>query len=154
MKLLGLCILLWTSLACLAADDPTGEAWVRRPPGNFEWNEWKELPKTDFYEVAVSRAGLAFSRELAEKPIMLIEPDTARDFTGPGYACPPGKKPWLVRAVFGHGGTGHYTISRRGNELLIHHTSLGRTSPTNKSAIIVNLDFTPTAVYVFRSVAG
>jgi hypothetical protein len=153
MKLVGLLLLLWVSLAGLSAQDVTGEKWVRRPPGNFTWDEWKELPATDVFEVVASKESVAIARDLAEKQIVLIEEKTGKYFAGANYQCPPGKKAYLVRAVYGHGGTGGYKVLRRGNEILIHHSSLGRSSPTRQSAVVVNLDFTPTAVYLDRSIA-
>lgn len=153
MKLLAILILVWSSFACIAANEQDGRAWIFRPSGKFQWSDWKELPKKNIYEVVASKKIVAVIRDLLKKRFTLLSKDTATYFTGHYYHCPKGMKPYLVRAVYGQGGTGHFTISRHGDELLVYHVSLGYNSAAHKSALVINLDFTPTKVYTFFSVA-
>lgn len=62
------------------------------------------------------------------------------------------KKLYIVRSVYGHGGTGNYTVSRLGNNLLIEHSSLGQEIVYHKSALILNLEFEPKEIYIICSI--
>lgn len=146
-------ILLFTAFSCWAADDQAGREWLRSPPKDNISGEWIGLPETDTYEVVASKEIVALIRDLADKDIAPLSEVTAKYFTGHYYRGERGMKPFLVRAVYGHGGTGGYTVSRRGNDLLIRHDSLGRSSAYHKSALVVNLDFAPRQVYIVASIA-
>ena len=153
MKPYLLLILLASSLVCAAPDIKDGDDWVHRPSGKFTWPDWTDLPETDIYEVVATKETSALISELADKEFALITEDTARHYTGHYFRCPAGKKPYLVRAVYGQGGTGGYEIYKRGKELLVHHHSLGGATLVNKSALVVNLDFNPVSSYTFLELA-
>jgi hypothetical protein len=84
---------------------------------------------------------------------MPLSLDDAAFFTGDHYTSSAGKSPYLIRAVYGHGGTGRYVLSQRDTSLLVQHGSLGHTTVRNNSALIVSLPFTPTEVYTEISIA-
>lgn len=144
--------LFMAACVCQAADDQAGRAWLRPPPGNA-YAEWVPLPETDVYEVVASKEIVALIRDLPAKPFAALSEDTAKYFTGHYYRAGRGKKPFLLRAVYGQGGTGGYKVSRRGNDLLVSHRSLGHHTAYHKSALVVNLDFTPRRVYIEISMA-
>lgn len=153
MKRQLLLTILVSSLVCAAPDIKDGSDWIHRPGGKFQWSDWTELPGTDVYEIVASKEIVALIRDLADKNYTAIEERTAKYFTGHYYRCPPGKKAYLVRAVYGQGGTGSYAVYKRGNHLLVHHSSLGSSTVTHKSALIINLDFTPETNYTFLELA-
>ena len=148
----GLLLLAIASTA-LAADSSDGKAWLYPAPSTFSSASWKELPDSDIFEVVASKEYVAEVRDLVRSRFVPLTQEVARYFTGDYYRCPSGKRPFLVRAVFAHGGTGGYTLFRSGNTLLVSHASLGRTVVYNRSALVVNLAFTPTDVYTEVSVA-
>ena len=126
-----------------------GSEWQARPP--TENSEKKALNDEDFYEVSASKEAIAVF-DLKTESILPLTEDTAKWYTGHYYKCAKGKKPYLIRAIYGQGGTGGYSLYRIGSALWISHGSLG--SPAmNRSALIVNLDFEPTNIYVTRSIA-
>lgn len=102
-----------------------------------------DIPVEDIYPVVPTKEFTALYRDLSDKDIVPISTDLAEWFTGHYYFCTKGKTPFLVRAVFGNGGTGGFDIRRIGNNLSIHHGSLGTSFHATKTALVVNLDFSP-----------
>lgn len=147
--------ILWLVAAstAFAADLNDGKAWLHPAPPTCRSSSLKELPASDFFEVAASKEYVAEVRDLERRRFVPLTQETAHYFTGDYYRCPSGKRPFLVRAVFAHGGTGNYTLHRCGNALLVSHASLGTTTIYRRSALVVNLSFTPTDVYTAVSVA-
>jgi hypothetical protein len=82
-----------------------------------------------------------------------LPPQRAVWFTGDYYASPPDKQAYLVRAVYGHAGTGRFQLERIGDDLFIHHQSLGRSTIHQKTALVVNLDFVPEQIFIRVSIA-
>jgi len=83
----------------------------------------------------------------------LIDGETAF-FSGYDGPVGEGKKPFLVRAVFGNQSTGGYSVLRHGTDLFIRHVSLGgNPAPCHKGALVLTLDFMPGEVYVVMSSA-
>ena len=102
--------------------------------------------------MVASKEHVALS-DLPSKVIVPLNASTAKYFTGHYYRCKSPKRAFLVRSVRGHGGTGSYMLSRRGNDLWVYHGSLGHQLAWHRSALVVNLDFTPREVYFDTSVA-
>lgn len=142
-----------SSFVCAAPTIKDGSDWIHRPPGKFQWVDWTKLPETDIYEVVASKEIVALVHDLAGMDFKAVDEIDAKNFTGHYYRCPAGKKPYLVRAVYGQIGNGSYKVYKRGNELLVFHSSLGSEIVSHKSALIVNLDFTPRSSYTFLEVA-
>ena len=127
-----------------------GAEWEAQPPS--EKSNAQELNAEDFYEVSASKEAIAVLFDLKTDSIMPLTESRAQWYTGHYYKCKKGKKPYLVRAIYGQGGTGRYTLSKIGTSLWVMHGSLGAPA-MHRSALIVNLDFEPTSVYVTRSIA-
>jgi hypothetical protein len=146
--------LLFIFALCTSAAAPTEDAakWIKEPPKLDAATKKEEVAPTDFFEVVASKAGVAIS-DLTKKEFVALSENDARWFTGAYYSCPKGKKPFLVRAVFGYGGTGRYRLERIGDALLVSHSSLGDELVASRSALVVNLEFSPTAVYSTVSIA-
>ena len=131
-----------------------GRGWVIRPPDDkFGIDERARLDRADVFEVVASKLGLAVSSELAKKAIVEISEKAAANLTGAYYRCPKGKKPFLVRAVYSFGGTGHFIVIRHGDSIWVEHQSLG-TRPFDyyRAALVVNLDFNPRDAFATSSV--
>src|SRR5262245_28451070 len=103
--------------AVAAREELEGQAWLRTPPNLGSSNaDWTTVPAQDAYELVASREDWAVSM-LEAKPIVPVSDDLARSFAGDHFVADAGKKPYLVRAVCGHGATGGYSLSRRGKQL-------------------------------------
>lgn len=124
-----------------------GFEWLKPPPENeFPDDATHDLDESDFYEVVTSKNDTAIVRDLKDQSFVKITPQIATYFTGHYFECPQRKTPYLIRAVFGNGGTGRYVVKRMGRRLLVLHGSLGN-YVANKSALVVNLDFVPEAIF-------
>lgn len=131
-----------------------GRDWLNGPPeGEFLDDATREVEESDIYEVVASKSYVPVFSDLKERAYVKITADSAKFFTGHYFKCPQGKTPYLVRAVYGHGGTGKYFVKRSGRRVLVEHGSLGRTDLANKSALVVNLDFEPEAIYTVVHIA-
>jgi hypothetical protein len=102
--------------------------------------------------VIASKVNLAFM-ELEQTSIVKFSPELAIWYTGHYYSCPEGKQPYLVRAVYGHAGTGAFSLKRLDDDLLILHQSLGRSTIYQKTALVVNLDYEPDQVFIRVKIA-
>jgi hypothetical protein len=127
-------------------------SWLSPRPHAELSAKWEPLAATDVYEVTKSRFDGIEAVQLAKTDCVGLTADLAKIFAGSGYTCPEGKHPFLIRASYGQAGTGHYDVSRHGNDLLISHISLGHRYACSRSALVVNLDFTPAKIYVEVSV--
>lgn len=146
-------ILLFLAMfASVAVAAENGQDWLNTPDIEGIYNDdYPELNPTDIYEVVPTKESTAIYR-LENTNLQKITEEMARWYTGHYYQCEKGKHPYLVRAVYGHGGTGEYIIKRIGEALLITHGSLGNRSVYNKSALIVNLDFELKELYIEVSI--
>lgn len=142
----AIAFILWPLLVRADTTDKA-KSWLKPPPTGLQWEEWKVLPAENIYEVVASKERVAVEIDLASKEIIPITDVKAQYFTGKYFKCPTGLKTFLVRTVYGQGGTGEYSLHRRGDDLLIFHSSLGHTSLYTQSAIVVNLSFIPENIY-------
>ena len=132
--------------SCASGDEELQCHWLRWAPPAQVTEEWSDLPRSDLYEVVASMHAFA-TRELESAVVIPLTIERARMFND-RYEAAPGKQPYLVRAVYGHAGAGVYGVLRHGDDLRVSHSSLGRTSVCNESALVVNLDFEPREVYI------
>jgi len=125
-----------------------GAEWLREPDLEGVQNEqYTDIPTTDIFEVTASKVSIAFM-ELEQTSISKLSPERATWYTGSYYTCPAGKQAYLVRAVYGHAGTGAFSLKRIEDDLLIVHQSLGRSTIYQKSALVVNLDYEPDQIFI------
>jgi hypothetical protein len=89
---------------------------------------------------------------LDSTPIIPLDQLGATSYAGACSQPSPGSSSYLVRAVYGHRGTGVYSVRRRGDDLLVEHSSLSRPSTYTKTALVVGLPFAPNHVYIIVSV--
>ncbi|WP_257385552.1 hypothetical protein [Tahibacter caeni] len=106
----------------------------------------EEIKERNFFEVSFSKFDDA-RRRLDSVPFSTVG-NAAIDFFGQrNFRCEEGRQAYLVRAIYANGSTGKYYVRRYGSSLLITHASLGEASAVKQSALVVCLDFEPTAVY-------
>jgi hypothetical protein len=132
------------------------DEWLKEPPGQLEFfgPDATKISKYDIFEVSHSKFDMAQQRDLVKVSFTKLGDGAAISYSGANYKCPEKKNPYVVRAVYGYGGTGGFSLSWIGRKLLVHHGSLGPTVPKpKKTALVVNLDFEPEEVYVSYSVA-
>jgi hypothetical protein len=135
-----------------SVEDQLGREWLRPPSGTKSADGWIPVPATDVYEVVASKEIVAVIHDLTDERCVPLSEEQARYFTGHYYRKEGGTRSFLVMAVYGQGGTGEYTVSRRGDDLLVSHGSLGRHSAFHRSALVVNLDLQPQEVFVTASI--
>ena len=129
-----------------------GKDWLHPTDVKYIFSEkYPEINPTDIYEVVPTKEGTGIYR-LRNRNLQKITEELAEWYTGHYYQCENGKQPYIVRAVFGHGGTGEYRLKRIGDALLIMHSSLGKRNAYYKSALIVNLEFEPKELYIEVSI--
>jgi len=149
----SLLLLAAIATSALAVDMRDGKAWLHPAPSTCTFENWKELPDSDYFEVPASKEYVAELRDLTHKRFVLLTQETAQYYIGEHYLRPSGKRPFLVRAVFANGGTGSFKLYRCGDALLVSHSSLGHAAVYYRSALVVNLAFTPKDVYTDVQVA-
>src|SRR4051794_27255824 len=96
----------WLVIGRSLSSSEGGREWIRRPLGGFADDAAREIDEADIFEVVASMNDVAVERDLKDLVFKRLTPDEARWFTGHYYNCPNGKAPYLVRAVYGNGGTG------------------------------------------------
>ena len=139
---------LLVSGACKGSEMQAGAEWLREPDAESIQNEkYPDIPQTDIYEVVASKIAFALT-ELEQTSISKLSPELAIWYTGHYYTMPPGKQPYLVRAVYGHAGTGAFSLKRLENDLLVLHQSMGHSTIYQKTALVVNLDYEPDQIYI------
>ena len=104
----------------------------------------RDIPKTEFFEVTVSKKDAA--QEML-KNVPVVSGEEVGYFGQRNFRCPTGKNPYLIRANFTNGGTGDFVVRRYGTALLVGQGSLGASSEVERTALVVCVDFQPTAIY-------
>ena len=139
--------------ACKGSEMQAGAEWLREPDlANAQSEKYLDIPSTDIYEVTASKVDFAFM-ELEQASIIKLSPERAVWFTGHYYTSTPGKQAYLVRAVYGHAGTGAFSLKQLENGLLVLHQSLGHSTIYQKTALVVNLDYEPDQIYIRATIA-
>jgi hypothetical protein len=141
---------LFMAFAGFATSASEVDSWIVAPPDIAGANT-TAIPPGDVFEVVASMCGNA-GAELQKKTFVALSEKSAKHFTGTYYSCPKGKKPYLVRGVYGFAGTGAFFVSKIGTAVWVSHRSLGDDFTSTRTALILNLDFEPTAVYSFVSI--
>ena len=127
-----------------------GKSWLSAPSEVTE-ESGIPLPVEDSCEVPLSKLPSALSK-LQKATHIVLDPAKAKGFVGGCVKIVEGKTPYLVRAVYGHRGTGRYSVRQLGNNLLVTHGSLGRYDTYTKSALVVNLSFKPRRVFIMAGI--
>jgi len=137
--------------ACSNAASQTGIDWMSAETAGLSDDAGTPLPDKDSCEIPASKLNVALNT-LAKQTHLKLNNDEAKYYIGHCLPAEPGKTYYLVRAVYGHGGTGGYSVRRYGDNLIIFHGSLGHSNTFSKSALVVSLGFTPKRVIVKASI--
>jgi hypothetical protein len=123
------------------------DTWIQERPNGDLGKWWRgRIQDETWYEVVPPKLTRAIQL-LAERPIRALSQVEAQSFAGKHYRCPEGLTPYLVRAIYGQGATGGYSLSRFEGELLVQHSSLG--SPVyHRAALVVNLPSEPQRLFI------
>ena len=130
-----------------AGPDQSVDEWYN-PPQVASWRVASHPISEDlFFELPISKAFSAVTGELKRKVAAHIDADSLRFYVSGHFRCPSDRSPYLVRALFGHGGTGRYHVLLLDGNLIIDHESIGRINVMNRSALIICLFAEPAKVF-------
>mgnify|MGYP006872374905 CR=1 FL=1 len=147
MKTLGRTIALLFLLAgAHASAGKNTEIWLSPEP-SLNADSGTPIPSADICEVSDPQFPTALPL-LEKNAIVPISKQTAENLVGSCIRVESTKSLFLVRAVYGHRGTGRYFVRQVGNSLLVVHGSLGRNTIYNRSALVVSLPFKPQQLFV------
>jgi hypothetical protein len=141
---------------CIGAQPDTPQAeWRPAPDFNEGDRNWVILPQTDIYEVGASQMSNYRVRELPEWGFKELTVGEAEVLTGNHYSCPMGKRPFLVRALYGQEGIGSFRVERKENSLVviwvcfpaITHHGIGESALVVNLEAAPNLELTPIEIY-------
>ena len=133
--------------AATSAAAGSAESWLN---ADFDLDGAKivaEVPRDAVFEVPVSMFEEA-ERRLSSSAAVILQSYDVESLSRSHFLCPPRTTPFLVRAVFTNGNTGGYSLKRLDSALWVSHSSLGASTGEHRSALLVCLRFTPSAVYV------
>lgn len=140
------CLFLFSNLVVARSD------WVNDPIGSCtQRSELKKIDVSDVAEVQHSRFEVA-KQKLQNLSIVEVTENLASWYSGRKIQNSGEARFYLVRAVFGHGGTGGFSVFNCDGNLLISHHSLGNRQEPKESALIVKLTSPPKNVYVKFSI--
>jgi hypothetical protein len=140
--------------ACKNLEMQAGAEWLREPElEDVQSEKYLEIPQTDIYEVTAPPNPGIYHGNSQRASIFKLSPELAVWYTGHYYTCPADKQPYLVRAVYGHAGTGAFSLKRFEDDLLILHQSMGHSTIYQKTALVVNLDYEPNQVFIRVKIA-
>jgi hypothetical protein len=123
------------------------DSWYRPPQVRTRGDE-RPLPDTDVHEVITEKISLA-EQELEEVACVEISDESASALAGQSVERELGKDLYLVRGVYLNRGTGRFTVTLVGSDLLVHNGSLGHSAVDMKrQALIVSLPHKPNQVFV------
>ncbi len=138
--------------ACLRGADAAAWLTLETEP-DFSDLRYYALPATDFFEVGASKLDLAID-ELSEKSIVPLGELLLAELCGSSYRPVEGKKPYLVRAVYGNTLAPFTVFSRKGELFVLHAGMRAGERWFRKSALIVTLPETPNSVQVVADVVS
>jgi hypothetical protein len=127
--------------------------WLNAPSYTHALKQYQSVSEDLYFEVVASKLQMAIYRDLKDVAVVALEENSARAFTGPYFHCPRNLHPFLLRAVYGHGGTGRFFVSKKEKSVLVAHGSMGRSSEYNKSALVACLRDLPDVVYTTVAIA-
>jgi hypothetical protein len=131
----------------------TEDSWYNPPSQGALVGQGQTLDRARIHEVAESRQ--AEAEELLEDvSIVEISDEQAAGFIGQALPEVAGTKPYLSRAVYLARGTGSFSVTVYGDQLAVHHGSLGSGGyRMGRQALVLQLERAPAEVFVTCSIA-
>ena len=124
----------------------SNESWQVWPPGPYVYEGFVEMDPTFFYEVKREHQSEAITL-LEHVEYLEITEGLAKKYAEEQYVVGKEERVYLIRAAYGHA-SGGYILHERGDDLFVLHVSAGKTSPDNKSALIVKRQGTIKNLYL------
>jgi hypothetical protein len=129
------------------------DSWYRAPPAGTQLWEWSELDGDRVHEV-VEQSLPSAETLLKDVPCVVLDDQQARTFTGEPVPDVPGARAYLTRGVLLNRETGGFTIYVSGDQLIVYHRCLGRsTAPMSRQPLVLLLERKPSEIYVACSMA-
>jgi hypothetical protein len=136
-----------------SATSSTVDSWYRPPSDWTRFRQAKALPDADVTQVSPALMASA-EGQLRDAAWVKVTPDRASELAGHPMKAQADSSFFLVRAVFLNRGTGKFSVTLVGSELLVEHGSLGHSSaPMKRQALVVRLPQPPEVVFVSCSMA-
>jgi hypothetical protein len=121
------------------------DQWLGPPPQSaVPSHDWTSISRESFFEIPVSKLATA-EAWLAKNEV--VDQADASYFGHAEFRCALPSKLYLVRALYGNGGTGGFELKWAGSALIVLHESLGKAAVPSKSALMACLPKRPVAVY-------
>lgn len=129
------------------------EWYTGSPQGEEPYWSWPKVDSSQIHEVVESQHPEAEAL-LQDVSILELAPEQATRFIDKPLPDVPGTKPYLVRGLYLNRGTGRFMVYTSGDQLAVHHGSLGkRAVPMKRQALVLQLEQGPKEVFVFCSMA-
>ncbi len=160
-------LLVFITIACLRirASHPVMnsevplDAWEHTIPRHSDgWDPagWKAISSSQFFLVA-NEHQVKCQSLLSKKPFIPLTLKQAALYRGRPLKSSTGKRPYLVRGIYIHlwGLTGNrgFIVSKHGTKVWVDQVSMGQAAKTNRSCLVIFLDFMPTDIFVTTSTA-
>ncbi len=130
-----------------AQTDGLADAWViKQPPAPWK-NTARLLDEDLFLELPLSKGDAVIRGVLARNALIRLNAESLAEYVGKQFRCSPNHQPYLIRAPFGHGGTGKFSVYLANGDVIVNHESLGKTSVVNRSALVVCLSSEPKRIF-------
>jgi hypothetical protein len=124
------------------------DSWYNPPPGGALEGPGEELDGERIHEVVDPKEGEAEAL-LEQVAILELTDEQASWFTGEPLPQVPGTRAYVVRGVYLTKGTGTFSVSVHGDQLVVFNGSLGSGgNPMRRQALVVQLEKPPDEVFV------
>jgi len=122
------------------------------PKSCFPISNLEKVEKENIFEV--SHSGFSATEYvLKDNDMVPLREDVLWTYISTAPESNGELKPYLVRALYGHSANGYFDFRWCGNDLMISHISLGRTSMVNRTAFIVFLPKQPNSAILYVNIA-
>jgi hypothetical protein len=132
----------------------SADSWYTgSPPTEQTSSPLSRLAPSRIHEVLEARQADA-EQLLQNVAVVELTDQQAADFVGQLLPEAPGTKPYLVRGVYLNRATGQFSVQISGDQLVVHHGSLGASAvPMKRQALVLQLEHAPAEVFVDCSMA-
>ena len=128
------------------------DTWETGIPNSCRsWSGQRKIDDKSVFEVSKSSFDFA-SFYLSSSEIVSLKGNEVKEYLGFVPVVEGDVQPYLVRALYGHSGTGAFNFSWCGDAVAIYHGSLGRFNIINRTAFVLYLPKSPSRVYLEVSI--
>lgn len=121
--------------------------WLEAPPLSAkEGGLPAEIAQENIFEVPRSLLDKALF-DLNDREIRNLDERSIRYFTNGFMTCKNPDQPYLIRAQYENGGTGIWSVTKFGQNIVVSHESLGSAAEIKKTALVICADVKPLRVF-------